>query len=299
MVPASIILRSSLTPRHHMDTREEPLKPHYVYVLIDQQLGGDEAVFYVGKGTGERALAHGQLAARFAGEEHDSPRLHRIQQIRQEGRALLERVVARVDTEAEALRIEAVLIEWMYGKDRLTNRISGHGARYVRTRGDLSERAHLDVPARPTGEQTGEYSANLVTKHETNRTEERLARWRIQLRELGHEVGPVDTSNKTAYKIDVRLPDPCVLHLVARPSQNKVVKLLVAPSSPTAAAEFLSVVSRPGWIDIMKDHRVNNRASRAPYFYLRDFAQAEDNDTDRVSAAARYITQKLASPDVN
>ena len=277
-----------------MDTHEEPLKPHYVYVLIDPRLSGDEAVFYVGKGSGERALAHGQLAARFADEEHDSPRLHRIQQIRQAGHTLLERVVARADTEAEALRIEAVLIDWMYGKDRLTNRVSGHGARYVRARGDLSELAHLDVPARPVGERNGEYSADLVTKHEANGSEERLERWRLQLRELGHDVGPVDMSHTDAYKIVVRLPDPCALHLEARASSNKVVKLRVRPSAQANRAAFLAVASRPDWIDVMKDRQVKDREGR-PYFYLRDFAEAADNDMDRVSEAARCIMQMLAS----
>lgn len=125
---------------------EGPLLPYYVYVLMDDE---SKEVFYVGKGTGDRALHHvaevkrkidqGQLVVR--------DKQKKIQELVNNDK-LLVRVIARFETEVEAFAVESVAIKWFYGFDNLTNEVLGHRGGFVRAKGKFEELPHLDIAAR-------------------------------------------------------------------------------------------------------------------------------------------------------
>lgn len=98
--------------------------PYYVYALIDPR---DDTIFYVGKGTGQRLLAHGWEAHMAADGRRHSEKIERIKAIRSAG------LEPRIDVmrhgivdEDDAFMVEAVLIDCL-GIDNLTNKPRGHG----------------------------------------------------------------------------------------------------------------------------------------------------------------------------
>ena len=109
--------------------------PYYVYLLIDPR---DGKPFYVGKGTRDRFLSHGELARRPPLEEsliefdadatkkEREDRISRIREIRAQGQ---EPQVAfartKIETELEAYLVEAALIDTL-------DRYSGHLVNGVR-----------------------------------------------------------------------------------------------------------------------------------------------------------------------
>ncbi len=98
----------------------QKLGPFYVYVLIDPE---DGQIFYVGKGTGERLLAHGREADLVADGKGNHRKLGRIRQIRASGQEPRIDVVRHGLSETEAFLVEAALIDSVPG---LTNASSGH-----------------------------------------------------------------------------------------------------------------------------------------------------------------------------
>lgn len=91
----------------------------YVYVYVDPF---DGSVFYVGKGTGRRALAH--LDARGT-----SKRAARIREIRRRGaEPRIEILVHGLESHEDALRIEAAAID-LLRLPELTNEVRGWGTR--------------------------------------------------------------------------------------------------------------------------------------------------------------------------
>ncbi len=97
----------------------ERIGPYYVYVLVDPD---DKQAFYVGKGTGQRLLAHGVEAdlEREPGQSEKTARLHRI---RDAGLEPVIEVVRHGLTEHEAFMVEAALIDTL---PELTNKVKGH-----------------------------------------------------------------------------------------------------------------------------------------------------------------------------
>ena len=98
--------------------------PYYVYALIDPR---DDSIFYIGKGTGQRLLAHGWEAHMAADGRRHSEKIERIKAIRRAG------LEPRIDVmrhgivdEDDAFMVEAVLIDCL-GIDNLTNKPRGHG----------------------------------------------------------------------------------------------------------------------------------------------------------------------------
>ena len=94
---------------------------HYVYLYVNPL---DDAVFYVGKGKGKRALAH--LKA------ENKEIANTIKEIRAAGEEPRIEILAHgLRDEATALRIEAAAID-LLGVSNLVNAVRGHGAKYGR-----------------------------------------------------------------------------------------------------------------------------------------------------------------------
>ena len=86
----------------------ERIGPYYVYVLVDPR---DDLIFYVGKGTGQRLLAHGYEALLQADPGPRSGKVARIREVRNAGHEPRIDVIRHGLTEQEALLIEAALID--------------------------------------------------------------------------------------------------------------------------------------------------------------------------------------------
>jgi len=87
----------------------------YVYAYIDPANG---EIFYLGKGKGDRALAH-------LSDRSETRKVARITRIRASGQEpLIDILVHGLPSEEAALRIEAAVIDAI-GCDRLTNEVRG------------------------------------------------------------------------------------------------------------------------------------------------------------------------------
>lgn len=104
----------------------ERIGPFYVYVLVDPR---DSKIFYVGKGMGERLLAHGFQAdlERDPGQTRKTARIH---EIRTSGSEPIVEVVRHGLTEDQAFLVEAALIDTL---STLTNIVRGHDVERGRT----------------------------------------------------------------------------------------------------------------------------------------------------------------------
>ena len=100
----------------------ERIGPYYVYVLVDPRT---ESIFYVGKGTGQRLLAHGDEALLKADPGPRSGKVSRIHDIRAAGLEPRIDVVRHGLDEDDAFQVEGALIDSLGG---LTNAVRGHGA---------------------------------------------------------------------------------------------------------------------------------------------------------------------------
>ena len=94
----------------------------YVYLLIDPRNGDDE-VFYVGKGHGNRVFTHVQDALAGRGSESDTS--DRIREIHAAGHAVRHELLRFGLADRTALEIEAAAIQ-LLGLDDLTNVVEGH-----------------------------------------------------------------------------------------------------------------------------------------------------------------------------
>ena len=121
-------------PQSSSSTIDIPLREFYVYALIDPRDGN---IFYVGKGKRERILHHaGQVVISEAftdrddsevnpcGDQSRTEKEQRITEIKMASLDVIERVLARFNTEAEAFAVESVLIHWVYGRKQEGDRKS-------------------------------------------------------------------------------------------------------------------------------------------------------------------------------
>ncbi|MRH77633.1 hypothetical protein GH984_02830 [Spiribacter sp. C176] len=160
------------------ESRKEPLLPYYVYLLLNPL--DHNRVFYVGKGTGQRAGAHyndvNRLLKQLAQESEDqltkaelTSKQAVVRNIAEAGKKPLEVIVGRYETEQEAFAVEATLLHFLYGKSSLTNIASGRRHRYIRTKEEFEEivknaRDQENIPRKAgvdeekvTGLRTNEY----------------------------------------------------------------------------------------------------------------------------------------------
>ena len=118
-------------------------RPFYVYVLLDPLTS---AVFYVGKGTGNRLAQHFSDAVNNV-DDGERCRLNKLRDLL--GRHKPNRIghiVAHVEAKDIAFNIEALLISFVYGTNNLTNIRRGHRWETIRHFGDWEPRDGLDVP---------------------------------------------------------------------------------------------------------------------------------------------------------
>jgi len=116
------------------------LKRYYTYLLIDPR---SNEVFYVGKGTEDRIFQHRIEAKNNPAE---TAKRQRLKELSSQGLTEKRVVVGRFDTDKEAFAAESTLIHWVYGKDNLTNDQSGHGADYIRPKGNYDYLPGIDEP---------------------------------------------------------------------------------------------------------------------------------------------------------
>jgi hypothetical protein len=89
---------------------------YYVYLYVHPETG---EVFYVGKGKGNRAMAH-------AGGDGDTPHDEVIRDLKSRGlEPRVEVLIHGLDTDREALAVEMAAID-LLSLERLTNRVHGH-----------------------------------------------------------------------------------------------------------------------------------------------------------------------------
>jgi hypothetical protein len=102
----------------------EGSRPFYVYRLVDDR---DGAVFYIGKGSGNRVARHELDARRGAG----GPKCERIREIWAAGSRVRREIVQRFAREVDALRYEEALIAEI-GLESLTNIAPGGRGRRLK-----------------------------------------------------------------------------------------------------------------------------------------------------------------------
>jgi len=141
----------------------ERLGPYYVYVLVDPS---DESVFYVGKGSKQRLLAHGRAADLAVHEAPKSGKVLRIRAIRSAGHEPRVDVVRHGLEESQALLVEAALIDSF---DGLTNVAGGHGVGQGR---------------KPLSEYVALYGADPVAADAPPVVLIRVGRWREMTEEM-------------------------------------------------------------------------------------------------------------------
>ncbi len=88
---------------------------HYVYLYVDPR---DESVFYVGKGIGERCLAH----LKEGGESEKAKRIAAIHDSNLKPH--IDILVHGLATSEVALQVEAAVID-LLGREKLTNQVRG------------------------------------------------------------------------------------------------------------------------------------------------------------------------------
>lgn len=141
----------------------ERLGPYYVYVLVDPR---DECVFYVGKGSKQRLRAHGREAGLTPEENPKSAKVRRIRAIRAAGSEPRVDVVRHGLDEAQALLVEAALIDAL---DGLVNVVDGHGSEQGRE---------------PLSEYVARYGAPPVANDAPPVVLIRVGRWREMREEM-------------------------------------------------------------------------------------------------------------------
>lgn len=101
----------------------QALNGFYVYALIDPK---NDAVFYIGKGTGNRVFSHETESEKLPKSEKE--KLKRIREIENAGLSVKRMIINWGLTESEAFIAEATLINMLNCMPdiQLTNEVSGH-----------------------------------------------------------------------------------------------------------------------------------------------------------------------------
>lgn len=99
----------------HLSSKVTERLGHYVYLYVDPR---DEAIFYVGKGSGGRCLTH-------LSDGDDTEKVKRIAAIQDSGlEPRIDVLVHGLPTAKAALQVEAAVID-VVGREHLTNQVRG------------------------------------------------------------------------------------------------------------------------------------------------------------------------------
>jgi hypothetical protein len=134
---------------------------YYVYELVDPR---NDSVFYVGKGSGDRAYRHERnVRHNNQRQKKSNPKLfNKISSIVHTGSSVVVRIVEHFNTEDEAYEKEAELVA-QYGLSNLTNLV--HGGR-----GGMSGEVHPFF-----GRKRPEHSAKLKGRQMSQDTKDRIS----------------------------------------------------------------------------------------------------------------------------
>lgn len=209
----------------------KPLKPHYVYVLVDPLQNNE--IFYVGKGTSQRGHDHYKEALRP--DAQDSQKIGRIKSIHDQGSKPLVRVIGRFDTEDRAYAVESTLIHWVYGLENLANIQPGRGHRQIRSRkeGLIIELQDIDIPKRMKITGNG-YLLEKIDNHARLNHFEKMEELYIFLKEKGIPVedeGAVMIEGGRYIAISISINPSAKLTLQITDSERHTIILNFRPNS--------------------------------------------------------------------
>jgi len=116
---------------------------YYVYALINPETSQP---FYIGKGKGNRIWAHFNSTESCFNDE--TQKINEIKKLKAMDfcNQQIGRILAYVDNENTAFKIESLLIKFVYGENNLTNKVSGHHKQSYRAKGDWEARKGFDLP---------------------------------------------------------------------------------------------------------------------------------------------------------
>jgi len=150
-------------PSSGSEEKAHKLRPYYVYELRDPK--DNSKIFYVGKGKDDRKSQHIRDVLRKEPSEVFTEKETTINELFKKHGEILELIIGRFDTEAEAFAVEATLIHWVYGLDKLTNQQSGRHSESIRAIGDFSSPyTHIDEPKQRSGTRDGEHTLGLIAR---------------------------------------------------------------------------------------------------------------------------------------
>ncbi|MDN6871846.1 GIY-YIG nuclease family protein [Pseudomonas citronellolis] len=270
------------------------LLPYYVYELRDPQ---NNEVFYVGKGQGNRVDSHDSALEDEKGR--------RIQEIKERWAEHHKVIVARFATEEEALSVEAVLIKWVYGLDKLTNKIHSYRQKNIRPAahrisGSYEFISGIDIE-RTLEVVDGAYNERLHAQIRDNQIEEKLASLRDNLSVALKDCFENNPSLNLS-KPDLSVPmDPCLWLIgfdVAVSLQLKLqltgnsVKFNFRPTRPRGKEkhrEFLAVAARRGM------NTANSNSSSGVYATKSEFHQLNYDDLEKIALQIRSVLREFSS----
>ena len=234
------------------ENTEIPLKPYYVYALIDPTQ--DNQIFYIGKGTKVRGLDHIKEAKEL---EKTSPKLDRIRKIENQNSEVLVRVLCRFDTEPEAFAVEAILIHWVYGYENLTNIGSGHGVKFIR---DINQKfpelKGIDIPKKLkiSGKITTGYTQEIIERHASYNHIELAEDLRDYLSSnnipgINNEILGLENGRYIGFTIDVNKTAQLVIQLTDTSTHNVIFNLKPITQKKADRDNFIKFVNTIPMLD--------------------------------------------------
>lgn len=252
----------------------------YVYELRDPR---NNETFYVGMGQGARLQFHGSDK-----QYSEHPKEKRISEIRRSGHAdCLRVIIGSYETSEEAFAVEATLINWVYGQEKLTNINPGRHSWCIRpaTQHQHNSSApsynypHMEGIDRPKAVRSfdGAYTQKQVQAIEQNEIEDKLEWLKSQISQR-KEGGSSELENIKVIGTDLtKSQDPeLILDIVGTPVRanlklqltGKSVSFNLRPKETTKQAhlEFVRHVTT----EIMEPYDLNTRSGG-----LRKYVKAE------------------------
>ncbi|ENU81171.1 hypothetical protein F975_01035 [Acinetobacter sp. ANC 3789] len=270
-----------------------PLLPYYVYEFRDPR---DNSVVYVGKGTGQRMLRSFEL---------DKAQLNsieaKVKAIQDAGYTLQRVVVGRFATEEEAFAVEATLIKWVYGFERLNNQIHGHRHQNIRDytqhlHANYSEISGIDIPRKIklANDRSGKFSDDQRHKISENLIIEKLETLYTEL------INAPELSGLIIQRPDLSIPqDPQIRLEIGHEDVQLSIKmqltgkdmiLKLIPMQSSQRNQFISIVENT----LKQPYKTHNHGNYAHAFdeYTQSVTSRSIGYNDHASMI-KYILETL------